>query len=111
MWHGYAESGKEEFSNSYFSIFLYFFKEKSRRREIEAQNIDLKRRLEASEGERAALASELNAKLEKNDDELQRLRAELDGLKKLMSDDLQVAIDSIATRGPFINIDVSLTCH
>lgn len=71
----------------------------------------MKRRLEASEGERAALASELNAKSEKNDDELQRLRAELDGLKKLMSDDLQVAVDSIATRGPFINIDVSLTCH
>jgi len=83
--------------------------EKSRRREIEAQNIDLKRRLEASEGERAALASELNAKSEKNDDELQRLRAELDGLKKLMSDDLQVAVDSIATRGPFINIDSPLT--
>ncbi|CBY20099.1 unnamed protein product [Oikopleura dioica] len=83
--------------------------EKSRRREIEAQNIDLKRRLEASEGERAALASELNAKSEKNDDELQRLRAELDGLKKLMSDDLQLAVDSIATRGPFINIDSPLT--
>jgi CII-binding regulator of phage lambda lysogenization HflD len=67
----------------------------------------LKRRLEASEAERAALASELNAKSERKDDELQRLRAELDGLKKLMSDDLQVAVDSIATRGPFINIDVS----
>ena len=54
------------------------------------------------------MASELNAKSERKDDELQRLRAELDGLKKLMSDDLQVAVDSIATRGPFINIDVRL---
>merc|ERR1712037_1021118 len=79
--------------------------EKSRRREIEAQNDDLKKRLEASESERAALASAS----ERKDDELQRLRAELDGLKKLMSDDLQVAVDSIATRGPFINIDSPLT--
>ncbi|CAG5112555.1 Oidioi.mRNA.OKI2018_I69.chr2.g6756.t3.cds [Oikopleura dioica] len=83
--------------------------EKSRRREAEAENDDLKRRLQASEAERKALESEFKSKSERKDDELQRLRAELDGLKKLMSDDLQVAVDSIATRGPYINIDSPLT--
>lgn len=79
--------------------------EKTKRREAESERDDLRARLEAVEVER----DEFKHRQAQSDDEVDQLRAELAGLKKLVSSDLQTALDSISTRGPYINLDSPLS--